>query len=38
MIPSQSNQRQKTNTPTKTNALPRTEENSQTTTIQEKSQ
>ena len=36
MIPTQSNQRKNTNTPTKTNALPRTEEHSQTTTIEEK--
>ena len=37
MIPTQSNQRKSTNTPTKTNALPQTEEHSQTTTIEEKS-
>ena len=36
MIPSQSNQRKNTNTLTKTNTLPRTEEHSQTTTIEEK--
>ena len=36
MIPTQSNQRKNTNTPTKTNALPRTEEHSQTTTAEER--
>ena len=37
MIPTQSNQRKNTNPPTKTNPLPRAEEYSQTTTIEEKS-
>ena len=37
MILTQNNQRKDTNTLTKTNALPRTEEHSQTTTIEEKS-
>ena len=36
MILTQSNQRKNTNTPTKNNSLPRTDENSQTTTIEEK--